>query len=68
MNSRRPSAFRQSDVAKLVRIAVRAGADRVDVDPISGKISVILKTGEVPTQKNELDGWMAKHADETSRD
>jgi hypothetical protein len=65
--ARQPSAFRQSDIAKLVRIAVRVGAERVDVDPVSGKISVILKTGVVSTQ-NELDSWMAKHTDETSGD
>jgi hypothetical protein len=45
---RAPANFRQVDVTKAINAAKRAGLDvvRVDVDPKTAKISVIVKEGE----------------------
>ena len=68
--SRNVNRFYQREISRALRAARLAGenVDRVEIDPKSGKISVILaKPGEVQAG-NELDSWMEKHADKTARD
>jgi len=58
---RRPTRFRETELARAVRAAKRAGGERVDVDLQSGRISVILaKSGEPQASGNDLDKWMEK--------
>jgi len=67
---RSPVRFKEREVARALRGARRAGevVDRVEIDPVSGKIVVVLaKQGEVVAQ-NELDTWKEKHAGQASRD
>jgi hypothetical protein len=44
---RRPATFTQADVARAIRAAKQAGADRVEVHP-SGTIVIMLKNAPVP--------------------
>jgi hypothetical protein len=56
---RSPGRFTEREVARALRAARRAGGvvDRVEVDPVSGKIAVILaRLGEAPMQQNP---WLA---------
>jgi hypothetical protein len=53
---RSPSRFRERELARALRAARSAGGERVDIDPASGRISVILsKPGEAASDKNEWD-------------
>jgi hypothetical protein len=51
--------FKEREVARVVRAAHLAGkgaVDRIEVDPATGKIAVILaKPGKDATDKNEWD-------------
>jgi ATP-dependent exoDNAse (exonuclease V) alpha subunit len=64
--SRGPCTFKQSDITKAVKAVVAAGVqvERVEVDK-DGKISVVTAkpTESATASGNELDRWMAKHAD-----
>ncbi len=56
---RSPNRFRQRDLARALCVA--KPGDRVDVDPVSGKISVtIAKPGAEPQAVTDLDQWLAK--------
>jgi hypothetical protein len=63
------AARRQRALASVVKAAKRAGADRVEIDPRSGRI-VIPLAGAAPGESatnagsNELEDWILKHADE----
>ena len=64
--TRRPSAFRQSDLTRAVKSVTAAGVGiaRVEIDK-AGKIIII--TGERTDQPgqesgNDLDNWIAKRA------
>jgi len=59
---RKPCAFKQRDVARAVRGAEAAGIQigRVDIDPASGKISIV-PTG--PKNDGELDRWLKGHSE-----
>jgi hypothetical protein len=49
--------FRERELARAVRAAKSAGAERVEVDP-AGKISVVIGKPDQSTADNELDNWM----------
>jgi hypothetical protein len=55
---RAPNRFRQSELARVMRIA--KPGDRVDVDPISGKISVAIAKPSGEPEAMDLDQWLAK--------
>ena len=59
--SRRPCAFRQRDIARAVRGAEAGGVQigRVDIDPVTGKISIVPATE--PKNDSELDWWLRGH-------
>jgi hypothetical protein len=63
---RNRNRFREVELARAVRAAKEAGGERVEVDPATGKISVILtKSGESATD-SEVENWLSKqgrHAD-----
>jgi hypothetical protein len=59
--------FREVELARAVRAAKSAGGERVEIDPTTGKISVIIATkpGESATD-SEVENWLSKqgrHAD-----
>jgi hypothetical protein len=58
---RRPSKFRKTDVTRAAKAILAAGVDiaRVEVEPITGKITFMTSSSEkIP----ELDTWMARDA------
>jgi hypothetical protein len=63
---------RRPTLTSTVKIAKRAGADRVEIDPRSGRI-VISLAGAAPGESaanagsGELEDWIAKHADKIKR-
>jgi hypothetical protein len=68
---RTANRFARSEVTRAVRAVTDTGAavDRVEVDPATGKISVVLaQPGGEQQRNNEVDEWMAKHARSTKGD
>jgi hypothetical protein len=64
-----PRRHRRPSLASTIKQAKRGGADRVEVDPRSGRI-VIPLAGAAPGESaanagsDELEDWISKHADE----
>jgi hypothetical protein len=57
---RSPNRFRERELARAVRVTQSAGGGRVEIDPITGKISVVIgKKGESPAD-NEVEEWLSK--------
>jgi hypothetical protein len=57
---RKPSRFRERELARAVRAARSAGGDRVEIDPTTGKISVVIgKSGESVVD-SEVENWLSK--------
>src|SRR5271166_5096948 len=63
---------RRPTLASTFKAAKRAGADRVEIDPRSGRI-VIPLAGAAPGESaanagsDELEDWISKHADQAKR-
>jgi hypothetical protein len=55
---RTPSRFRFRELARAVRAAKAAGGERVEVDPTTGKITVIV-TGK-PESAAPENPWLAE--------
>jgi hypothetical protein len=61
---RRPAAFRQVDVQRVLRAVKAVGIDaRVEIDPASGRIIIIPAAGSSVNvvNDNEFDVWLEKH-------
>jgi hypothetical protein len=63
---RSTNRFHERELARALRAAQKSGTpfDRVDVDPATGKISVIIsKPGDGGNAKtgNEVENWITKH-------
>jgi hypothetical protein len=54
---RAPSNFRQRDVVRTIKAATNAGLDvaRVEVDPKTARIVVVVKDGDTETKLNPFD-------------
>ena len=65
--ARAPATFRQADVTKAIKAAVRAGLNVTGfkIDPQTGKIEVVTGKPEAQDSSTPLDQWMASHARET---
>lgn len=55
--SRSPSNFRQQDVSRAIKAAKTAGLElvRVEVDPKTAKIVLVVKDGETETKINPFE-------------
>ena len=55
--------FRQQDLTRALKGVIAAGVQiaRLEIDP-SGKIVILLDSGERIEPSNALDRWMADHA------
>jgi len=60
--SRSENRFRQREVSRALRAAHEAGEaiDRVEIDPHTGKISVILAKSGERVADNEVENWVSK--------
>jgi hypothetical protein len=63
--SRRPSTFRQRDLTVAIKGAIAAGCavSRVEIDPVTGKIIVMIAAGATSETVTDLDRWLSRHAD-----
>jgi hypothetical protein len=50
---RKPTRFRERELARAVRAAKSAGGERVEIDPASGKITVVIAPGKTETDTPE---------------
>jgi hypothetical protein len=60
----------QPMILSAIKAAKRGGADRVEVDPQSGRIVIPLTSAaskEPAANADELEDWIAKHADKIKR-
>jgi len=63
--ARTTSTFRQQDVTRALRACVAAGmkAQRVEIDPVTGKIIMVFDNGATANAENAepaaLDAWRA---------
>ena len=55
--SRSPSNFRQQDVSRVIKAAKTAGLElvRVEVDPKTAKIVLVVKDGKTETKINPFE-------------
>jgi hypothetical protein len=64
--TRRPprteNRFRQREISRALRAARDAGEaiERVEIDPTTGKISVILAKSGERVADNEVENWLSK--------
>jgi len=66
--TRRPSTFRQTDVARAVKAAQTAGLTVGTVEVTSdGTIRVIAANAHDLTPANSFDQWRSKHAGQAQR-
>lgn len=52
--------FREVEVARAIRAAKAAGGERVEIDPETGKISVIIGGNKAEVTDNEIESWLSK--------
>ena len=64
---RRPSKFKKTDVTRAAKAVLAAGVDiaRVEIEPITGKITIMTSSASRAEKITELDTWMAEHARST---
>jgi hypothetical protein len=58
-NPRGRNRFRAAEVARAIRAAKAAGGERIEIDPETGKISVIIGPG-THLADNEVETWLTK--------
>ncbi len=64
---RGPSKFKKTDVTRAARGLLAAGVDiaRLEIEPVSGKVSIITGSSSDDQETNDLDNWIAKDARDT---
>jgi hypothetical protein len=62
--SRATTTFRQRDVAAAIKAARAAGCTitRVEIDPITGRITIMIGAPGELKEASDLDKWLAQHA------
>jgi hypothetical protein len=61
--ARGPSAFRQQDLARMVKAFLAAGlrVTGAKYNPQTGQIEVVTELEPAQDDRTALDAWMAKH-------
>jgi len=64
---RRASIFKKTDVTRAAKAVLAAGMQiaRVDIEPVTGKISILTSSSLGTEEITDLDKWMAKDARQT---
>jgi hypothetical protein len=66
--SRRPAAFKQSDLTKALKAAKATGVEIARYEIEDGKITVFTGKPATTNTNSELDQWIEKHhANQTER-
>jgi len=55
---RRKNRFNEREFARAARAGRAVGAERVEVDPATGVISMVLKPNQPDAAGNDLDQWL----------
>ena len=64
---RRPSVFKKTDVTRAAKAVLAAGIaiSRVEIEPVSGKITIMTSSSSSSEKTTDLDIWMARDARQT---
>jgi hypothetical protein len=59
---RTPNRFREREVARVMRAAKASGVPvkEITIDPVTGKIAIVVGDPAGPQTGNDLDKWMEK--------
>jgi hypothetical protein len=57
---RGPLQVRERMTARVLRAAKKAGSERVEIDPQTGRYFVILKEDENKNADSEVESWLSK--------
>ena len=61
---RRPSMFRETDIKRALRAVRAAGIHdaRLEIEPVTGKITIMTGSNSDIEKITDLDRWVAEHA------
>lgn len=64
---RRPCTFKKTDVTRAARAVLAAGVGiaHVEIEPVTGKITITTSSGSGAEKITDLDRWMTEHARQT---
>ena len=61
---RRKCTFKKADVTRSLKAVLAAGVDiaSVEIEPVTGVISILTRSSSDTDKEPDLDRWMAEHA------
>jgi hypothetical protein len=64
---RRPCTFKKTDVTRAAKAVLAAGIDiaHVEIEPVTGKITITTSSSSGAEKITDLDRWMTEHARQT---
>ena len=64
---RRPCTFRETDIQRALRVVRAAGIEdaRLEIEPVTGKITIMTSSNSDAEKITDLDRWVAEHARQT---
>jgi|HubBroStandDraft_3_1064219.scaffolds.fasta_scaffold2300951_1 hypothetical protein len=64
---RHPPRYTKTDILRAVKAVLAAGVGiaRVEIEPVSGKITIITSGSSDSEKKTDLDTWLAEDARQT---
>jgi hypothetical protein len=64
---RGPSKFKKTELTRAAKALLAAGVEIgcVEIEPVTGKITIKTSSRSDAEKITDLDGWMAKHARQT---
>jgi hypothetical protein len=64
---RRPCTFKKTEVTRAAKAVLAAGVDitRVEIEPVTGKITIMTSSSSGAEQITDLDRWVAERARQT---
>ncbi len=64
---RRPSTFKKTDLTRAAKAVLAAGVEIacVEIEPVTGKISIMTSGTSGAEKITDLDRWMAENARQT---